>query len=87
MTSQVAPPDGRGVDPGGPEAQVLGDLDRRERAQARRTEAVDDLAAEPRVGERAPGRLGVQGVRGGVVHPSAVGQRDTDDGDLAGTVS
>ena len=47
------------------------------------TESVDDPARQPRVGEGAPRRLGVQLERGGLVHPAAVGEGGADDGDPA----
>ena len=74
------------VEVGGPKPEVLGHLDRSQRAQAAGVEAVDVVPGEAGVGQRPGGRLEVQLVGRLVVDPPDVGQRRPDDGDASVTL-
>ncbi len=71
--------DTRAVDPGGPQAQVLADLDRGEHAHAAGTEAVDVGLGEPGVGDRSRRGLVVELERCLHVDAADVRQRGADD--------
>ena len=81
MNSHVEPPTPVPSTQVGPQAEVLGDLDRREQAHAARAEAVDVVLGEAGVGDRARRGLVVQLERGLRVDPPAVGERGADDCD------
>ncbi len=72
----------RRVDPVGPQAEILGQLDRRERA-GQRHEPVDLRLGDSRLRQRPLRALEVELERGLVVDPSAVRGGRSDDGDAA----